>query len=338
MTRDSLFDIFQDVCGEAAAKWAEQGLSEEEIATRLSPEKMADSMQCLVERAAGDHHDFFMKKRFEISHREQIKADTFLAHQNEIWGDCFTLSETMYVMAVEAAEWYTKFVAENISNEKLAEKQYTIKALQYMQGRCCQEFLEILYLMKLGFADCAYARWRSMYELCCSASFIVKRGETIAKKYVKQSQTLDKSYNWANGARKADGTELKDARFWYIQKDCTVDHKWKEEYDLSCFINHGSPQGTFRRLCLKDDQEMVVVGQSDYGITTPAEHSAVSLQWITSMYLNVFPSLDALAYIRVIQDWVEEIREAYFNTSDKCFGTSINYHKKAANNTNDLEG
>ena len=78
-------------------------------------------------------------------------------------------------------------------------------------------------------------------------------------------------------------------------------------------------------LSLMDEQSLIVVGQSDYGITTPAEHSAISLQWITSMFLSVFPCLDALAHAKVIHDWVEEVRKAYFTTADKCFGTNINY-------------
>lgn len=40
-----------------------------------------------------------------------------MAHQNEIWGSCFVVSETMYVMALEAAERYSAFVSENISDD-----------------------------------------------------------------------------------------------------------------------------------------------------------------------------------------------------------------------------
>ena len=74
-----------------------------------------------------------------------------------------------------------------------------------------------------------------------------------------------------------------------------------------------------------DEQSLIVVGQSDYGITTPAEHSAISLQWITSMFLSVFPCLDALAHAKFIHDWVEEVLKAYFTTADKCFGKNKNY-------------
>jgi len=231
----------------------------------------------------------------------------------------------MYVMALEAAEQYSSFVSETISDNEKKDKQYTFLALQYMHGRCCQEFLEILHLMKLGFADCAYARWRSMYELCCNAAFIKKHGEMIAKQYVEQSQTEEHKYNWTKGAKKDDGTELKITTFQGIQDNCDMDEAWKKQYKLACFVNHGSPQGTFKRLCLMDEQSLVVVGQSDYGITTPAEHSAISLQWITAMFLSIFPCLDALAHAKVLHDWVEEVRMAYFTTADECFGTNFKY-------------
>lgn len=334
MASDYLSEIFESAYKSVVTEWVEQGLTETEIMEKLSQDKLNDSMKLLLDRATKDYLDYFMAKRFEISHSEKVSADIFFAHQNEIWGKCFAVSETMYVMAVEAAERYGAFVTENISDEVKAQKQYTYMALQYMHGRCCQEFLEILYLMKLGFADCAYARWRSMYELCCNAAFIVKHGEVIAKQYVEQSQTDEHKYSWTRGAKKDDGTELKVTTFQGIQDNCDVDAAWKKQYKLACFVNHGSPQGTFKRLSLKDEQTMVVVGHSDFGITTPAEHSAISLQWITGMFLSVYPCLDALAHIQVIHEWVEEIREAYFNTSDACFGTNINYTR---NHNNDKQ-
>ena len=86
--------------------------------------------------------------------------------------------------------------------------------------------------MKLGFADCAYARWRSMYELCCNAAFIKKHGEIIAKQYVEQSQTDEHKYSWTKGAKKDDGTELKITTFQGIQDNCDVDEAWKKQYTV----------------------------------------------------------------------------------------------------------
>lgn len=327
MKIDFLSNVLKTTYADVISEWTSQGLSEQQIAEKLTQANINNSTEQLFNQAVKDYNDFFMKHIYEISHSEKIKADVFFAHQNEIWGECFAVSETMYVMAVEAAEEYVSFVKDNVSEEEYKRKQYTYVALQYMHGRCCQQFLEILYLMKLGFADCAYARWRSMYELCCNAAFIVKHGEIIAKQFVEQSQTDEYKYKWTTGAKKKDGSELKVTTFKGIQDNCDVDPAWRKQYRLSCLVNHGSPQGTFNRLGTREDQAIISVGHSDYGITTPAEHSAISLQWITAMYLRVFPSLDALAHIRVIYDWVEVVRESYFKRSDECFGTNINYRK-----------
>lgn len=325
MAKDYLSELFKSVYTDTVFEWKKQGLSDQDIINKLSQDTINDSLKAVLEQSAKDYRDFFVAKKFEIAHRQKIETDKFIAHHNEIWGDCFAVSETMYVMALEAAEQYSSFVSETISDNEKKDKQYTFLALQYMHGRCCQEFLEILHLIKLGFADCAYARWRSMYELCCNAAFIKKHGEMIAKQYVEQSQTEEHKYNWTKGAKKDDGTELKITTFQGIQDNCDMDEAWKKQYKLACFVNHGSPQGTFKRLCLMDEQSLVVVGQSDYGITTPAEHSAISLQWITAMFLSIFPCLDALAHAKVLHDWVEEVRMAYFTTADECFGTNFKY-------------
>lgn len=331
MITDYLSDVFKNVYTDTILEWQKQGLSDAEIIKKLDQDTINDSLKLLLDQASKDSHEYFIEKKYEISHKQKIEQDKFIAHHNSIWGECFTVSETMYVMALEAAERYSAFVNDNISDDIKKEKQYTFLALQYMQGRCCQEFLEILYLMKFGFADCAYARWRSMYELCCNASFIMKYGEMIAKQYVEQSQTENQRFDWAKGAKKDDGTELKIHGFNTIQENCGVDSAWKEQYQKGCFLIHGSPQGTFKRLSLMDEQSLVVVGHSDYGITTPAEHSAISLAWITNMFLSIFPCLDALSHGRVIHDWVEEVRKVYFNTADECFGTTFNYNKGEQN-------
>lgn len=325
MSKDYLFEKFMETCNKVISTWREEGISDTEIIERISQDRLKNTMWAALNQATSDIHNFFVEKQFEIAHKQRIEEDKFLAHHNEIWGGCFATSEVMYVMAVEAAEAYSKFVSENIPEAEWEKKQYTFLVLQYMHGRCCQEYLEILHLMRFGFADCAYARWRSMYELACNASFVVKHGERIARQYFDQAQTADYKYGWTKGAKKDDGSELKVQTFQGIQDNCNVRDEWRKQYKLACLVNHGSPQGTFKRMCLGKSQRLLVVGQSDYGITTPAEHSAVCLSWISCMFLSVFPCMDAMAHIKVIDSWVEEIRKSYFKTADECFGTNFHY-------------
>ena len=56
--------------------------------------------------------------------------------------------------------------------EEKDARKFMFLALQHLHGRACQMFLEILTLLRNGFGDCAYARWRSLYELNCTAYFI----------------------------------------------------------------------------------------------------------------------------------------------------------------------
>lgn len=104
-----------------------------------------------------------------------------------------------------------------------------------------------------------------------------------------------------------------------MEDSIDVDDAWKKQYKLACLVNHASPQGTFKRLANGGITNCIPVGRSDYGITTPAEHSAISLQWITATFLTLFPNADSIQKTKVIHDWVEVIRELYFAAHDEIF-------------------
>ena len=74
-------------------------------------------------------------------------------------------SEMMYIIVTEAIEDYRK-IFDEMPDESKRELQYRYLAISQLHGRACQQYLEVLCLLKSGFADGAFARWRSMYELC----------------------------------------------------------------------------------------------------------------------------------------------------------------------------
>ena len=90
----------------------------------------------------------------------------------------------MYIMTLEAVEAYVNYV-NDLSYEEKFKHHNTFTAMLHIHGRALQEFLEIITLMKNGFADGAYARWRSMYELSIIASFITENGEKVAKEFIE---------------------------------------------------------------------------------------------------------------------------------------------------------
>ena len=319
---DDLMEIFQQGIIEAANDMAEQGVSEQVIEERIF-KNLNTSLYELVKTSANDTVDFFKQHMYEIELEERANAAEFLARQEQKWGKCFAASQAMYTMAVESAELYSNYVINEIEDDVFLEKQFTFLALQHIQGRACQEFLEILVLMREGFADGAYARWRSMFELSCVATFIVKYGEKTAKLYYEQSETENKKFSWA-----AEALNKKKPTFKDIQDDCDLDPAWSNQYKLACFVNHASPQGTFKRLAngpamSESLHQIIPVGRSDYGIDVPAEHSAISLQLITIQFLMLFPHTDSRSRVLVLYKWVEVIRELYFTTHEKVFGESV---------------
>ncbi|WP_346890055.1 DUF5677 domain-containing protein [Clostridium sp. UBA1056] len=249
----------------------------------------------------------------------QFRADEqeFLAIQEQKWYKAFVTSEAMYIMVLEATESYIEHV-NKLSQEELKKHHYTFTAMQHIHGRAIQQFLEIITLMKNGFADGAYARWRSMYELTIIASFITEHGETVAEAFIQSSETEDR-YEWA----RASGifpTTKKYVSFNDIQKQCDINSSaWRQQYDLANKTVHASPQGTFARLSNMETSNIIPVGRSDYGITTPAEHSAISLAQITTMFFAIHSSGDTVLAMKYIHNWLDVIRETYFKTHDLVF-------------------
>ncbi len=319
MANDYFVNILEKAIEEKVNELLKDGISEQEIIDQIQEMNIEGALSKLIDTASHDELEYLKSKIFEISAERKSSALVFIARQEQAWGKCFAVSDTMYILATEMGEAYGRYVEDNISVEKKAEKRYTFMALQHIHGRACQEFLEILYLMKLGFADGAYARWRSMYELCCIGSFIRKYGEQIAKQYYEQSETEEQFYQWTKGAKDDHGNDLNVKTFKRLQEACNIREEWKAQYRLACLVNHGSPQGTFKRLANGAVNNIIPVGHSNYGITTPAEHSAISLSWITNLFLTIFPYPEGMVRCRVLNSWIDVIREAYFSTHDRLF-------------------
>lgn len=322
MAGDVLENIFKNALQKRIHELTKQGMTETEILQMLNQKKIDNTISKLIEQATQDQLSLYQSKAFEISSERRASAAVFIAHQEEKWGKCFALSDAMYVLATEFGEAFGEYVEENVDESRKNELMYTFLCLQHIHGRACQEFLEILYLIKLGFADGASARWRSMYELSCISWFIREQGEQIAKQYWEQSQTYDKSYAWTNGAKNKNGETIKIGSFADIQRACTKSPEWKEQYRLACFVNHASPQGTFKRLANMKPLDKIPCGHSDYGIDTPAIHAAISLTIITNLFLNLFPHGEGVVHCKVMNAWTDLIRERYTATRQELFQDS----------------
>lgn len=279
-------------------------------------EDIIELEKCLIDKKAKEITNYFRKTMDEEVSQERVRDLLFITNHEKQWGSAFVASEAMYIMTVEAAEAYIEYV-NKLDQQILEEKHYTFTALMHLHGRALQQFLEIITLMKNGFADGAYARWRSMYELAIISSFISEHGESVAKEFINSHNTEDR-YQWALKSNLFN--KKRRVTFSDIEKKCRIDAQvWKEQYTLANRVIHASPQATFSRLSNTGTEDRIPVGRSNFGHPTPAEHSAISLAQITSNFLTVHTSKDALQSVVYVTYWIDVIREEYFKTHDLLF-------------------
>lgn len=318
--KESLLVLFKETL--------ESSLKEKLEAAKTKKEKckILDSFEALdignifskvMDEAARDIFSFMRETMYEEVMRFRADEQEFLARQEQKWYRAFVSSESLYIMTLDTAMSYAEYV-ENLPDDEREQKGWTYTAMKHIHGRSMQIYLEIITLMKNGFADGAYARWRSLYELSIIAAFITEHGESVAKKFIEASDTDDR-YDWTRESKLFD-KKKGHITFNDIQKVCDINTEiWRHQYNLANKAVHASPQGTFGRLCNYGENRVIPVGRSDYGITTPGEHSAISLLQISSMFFALFPESDTIVQLKTMERWLDVIRECYFKTHDDVF-------------------
>lgn len=338
MTKDFVTELITQTIQDVIEEELEGVTTEEEatkILKRIEDMDMESIMVTMYSRMAKDTAQYMRDTMFEEVMGFRADEQEFLSRQDQKWYKAFVTSEAMYLMVLEASQSYSAYVHDK-KQEELALHGNMFTAIKYIHGRAMQQFLEIITLMKNGFADGAYARWRSMYELTIIASFINKYGEAVAESFIEASGTSDR-YEWA---RKSGifSSKKRYISFSDLQKSCAIDVDiWEKQYNLANQIVHASPQGTFSRLGhMEGGDEVILVGRSDFGITTPAEHSAISLAHISTIFFTILSTGDSVVSAKYINSWIDIIREGYFKAHDEIFPDSESLWD-AFNSTRDID-
>jgi len=310
--------LLEDTLKKRYAELQQQGHSKEEIEKAFLSFDFYTAITKLTEKMSCDHIDFFEKTMYEKVLQKQAENDEFIARNSQIWGKGFVASEAMYILALEAGNDIHNYIA-TLTKEKMQDKMFHYYVLGELYGRACQQYSEIVYLIKGGFADGAFARWRSLFELSVIAEFIRHNDEEVAKAYYGTSFVDDAKLNWARFAPCFAGKKritLED-----IKKQCSMStDAWNNQYRLANKVVHASAQGTFGRLGVPpNNRKFIPAGQSNYGLAMPAINAAISLSMIASDYFGFISSGDAIVYMRTLAKWANVVKEYYTDIEEKCF-------------------
>ena len=71
----------------------------------------------MINQSSNDLLEYFKTNMYQIAYEEQAKTDEFVSRQKQTWGEGLAASQTMYIMAVEAAELYSDYVTETVNDE-----------------------------------------------------------------------------------------------------------------------------------------------------------------------------------------------------------------------------
>lgn len=318
---NSLMDSIQAIVKESLGEELSKVDSQEQIDNIHEKYEKIDLDKMLVDILDTQASDITRDMRDTMYEQVTVfraEEQEFIARQERKWYKAFVASESMYIMTLESSKRYREDI-KKVTQDELKKYSYTFNSMLHIHGRALQQFLEIITLMKNGFADGAYARWRSMYELTVIASYITENGEEVAKSFIKSSETDDR-YEWARVSGLFPNSK-RHITFNDIQKKCGIDSTvWAHQYNLANKTVHASPQGTFKRLGNASIGDAVIpVGRSDYGITTAGEHSAISLAQITTMFFSIYQNDNSTIAMQCITNWIDVIREEYFKGHDYIF-------------------
>ena len=234
-------------------------------------------------------------------HKDYLEQDQDNQNYIEsIWGKAFAL----YKCYIESSTRFSNEFFKYREECKVKTDENKFIALAYINGRAIQVANEIFVLMKNGYADAAYARFRTLYELSVIADFIDKHGDNVAKAYIEYDG------NWYEWASCIITNKPKDKiRFTDIEKESNIEVKdlslWRNEYHLSCKLVHASTQGTFARLS-ETLENGIPVGPNYKGFVVSATNSLESLYHINAMLLKCHNQSLPLLWVNILREIKEK--------------------------------
>ena len=298
-------------------------------------DSVTDSMAESILQTLEDRMDDMLDDQDAIYH-------VFANNVESIWGEPLGLMQGLIVIADESAQGYATRTDEYLKNDLIKDLLVRIHA------KSVQVAKEILTLLRNGFPDGAQARWRTLHELSVISVFISEHGEEVAERYISHEaidtykaavqyndyytrlgaepisleemermrkdylkllelygQSYRHDYGWA-----ADALSLKKPTFRDIESSIALDHH-RPYYKAASANVHGNPTGVLQSLGLFPEEDIVLSGPSDIGLTRPAQSAVISLNIITTTMLTHGANIDSIVVSKAIAKYGRKVEDAF---------------------------
>jgi hypothetical protein len=294
-----------------------RGYSREESIEILASGELFDVLleEREIEIAEQKYEEY--KKNFLKYHDLKCAADAqFIRDNIEKWGDCFVACDALHVHAVFLNKEYQDDLKSILSDQVKKETCFLHYSLMANYARACQIYAEIFCLLKNGFANGAFARWRSLFELLVVSEFLMKYGEETAKAYLYSCNNAKKEFEWAKSAKCFKN--LKSIRFSDLRKEVEITHDFVtyEDYSSSHKMVHASPFGIFNGVGVRENDAGLYDGPSHWGLADPAILTVRVFAVLSSLYFMQYDITKWRAIGESFVYWVKDITDNFIKQAE----------------------
>jgi hypothetical protein len=349
LSDDPLIDAIRDELSEQL-----EDLDEDEL-DDVSPEEIQnvveESVEGSIEELATDTYERILNNDEGLERYHQT-IEGFQEGLEERWGEPLELLERLIIWSMECG----RAINQDYGFEARQEDNYQLEALLHLHSRSVQVALEIHHLLKGGFADGAFARWRSLYELSTTTSFISKYGENTAERFLKyhniweyyfaetyqehqddlnaeplepevleeleeiKDELVDQFGESIDDGGRGSGWAAEAHSGQSMRKEVDLEHLYPY-YRLACESVHAGSKGTLDRLGIIRHEDIeqpgvLLAGPSNAGLNLPGQLTAISLAQVTTDLLMMSVNSRSVADMMGMQMLVDDIEQEFADSSE----------------------
>lgn len=271
---------------------------------------------------------------------------------HRLWGEAFDLLD--YVINMCRTTGVTMYNKDRES--ATTEGDHLFLALSAIQARACVVAGGILALLRAGYPQDAFARWRTMYELGCVAMFLGKHGRSVAEQYLahdaietlKLAEQVEAHHMHfgepspyspdamkAMRSRKdelvekygsdfakpygwaASALQSKRPTFEGIEEAVNLRHR-RQYYKIASYGIHSDYKGSSLNISLPVSRPTQLYGQSGYGLSDAGVGTLEMLNLCTILFMNTRKSWEVGITMRVLGGIVRDGEETFQRIHEKA--------------------
>lgn len=249
--------------------------------------------------------------------REEVKLLDMEQSVKESWPRSLPLLEKFIGLASNISiEFYFAYRGGSDGPNSL------FAVLHELHARACQVAGAILVLLKAGYADDAFARWRTLHEIVVVSSFILKyREQNAAAKYQEHGFSNPTNHKgWA-----AEILGKKSVGIAELEQETDL-KEMRKSYRAANYNIHVDSYGSSIRRSLSRRQDMILAaGPSIFGLGIAGHSTAVSLNQVTVTMLRTELDSEFLPALGLLNVLEEKIYETFRQEHDSLEESQFDY-------------